>query len=55
MRRDATPSTYNRYESILRLHIDPLIGDLPATELTARQILRMQDTIVASGTIRHTD
>ena len=49
MRRDATQSTYNRYRSILHLHIDPLIGDLPASELTARHILQMQDTIVANG------
>jgi integrase len=43
------PSTLRRMESVMRLHVLPLIGAVPAEDLTREHVQELVDTIAASA------
>ena len=48
-RQTVRASTWQRYEELLRLHVVPLIGQLPLSKLSARDVQRTLDHATARG------
>ncbi|MGH8834468.1 MAG: tyrosine-type recombinase/integrase [Actinomycetes bacterium] len=47
--RSLRPKTAQLYEGLLRLHINPTLGEFLLTEVTSRQIRQWHSSLVASG------
>lgn len=48
-RHNVSPATFDRYETIVRVHINPLLGAVPVQRLTPTQVQTFYSTKLAAG------